>query len=213
MIPIYLHGREGHRGYMFSDFSQNLMKICEEHQADNRACAFALIVYDMRKPWVNRVLDDPEFFIALDRVSGDTLSVFSIFDGLLRGHQWNHDEALRTADDIETRSQEMLDRYFGLSALRSPAVLFFQVLESKVDRYVSFELSAKSKDEAFDELRQILDACAKSMRDSVGKAVRDPNLAFDRLQKEIVQRKARRTIASVLRRATSIKEIVGLFGL
>ena len=130
MIPIYQHDDKGKIGYSFDSFQQKFIKICEEHKKQRRALAFAFILYDFTQPQIRKVLDDRDYWRALDKVSGKTLTIFSFHSPpwIIEGKY-----GLDSNEDPTTQTNLIIGRYFGIDGVISfPSLLFFQVESGEV---------------------------------------------------------------------------------
>jgi len=211
MIPIYLHGPLGDRGYLFKQFSQHLQQICEEHHAHNRAAAFVFILHDLTNPALMKALDDPSYWAALDEISGNVLSVFSVHEALVQRLHRPRDESVRSIRDVTEKGQEFAESYFGLPDTRMPALLFFQVSNNLISDFALIELEADTPDKAFNEIRAILSACADCLRDSTGRIIRNPEESFNRLDRKLLQIRITRKAGGLFNRAKALMDLLTLF--
>ena len=81
MIPIYEQGGGRGIGHGMKSFLTRFDQICQEHIANNRAKAFALICYDFENIEFRRILRNEGVFAKLDRLSGNDLSIFYFHSG------------------------------------------------------------------------------------------------------------------------------------
>lgn len=189
MIPVFLHDVAGTRGFGFEEFEAHVLQICEEHQRDRRACAFAFVLHDAQSPHLGKVLDDPGYWAALDALSGRALTVFSIFAGTLRReNHFNPEDHSINMRLLEQGSRRVIDVYFGVADLSFPSVLFFQVSEGHVLASRLVKLQSKAVEVAYQELSDLLGLAAKSVSDSTGKPIRDPEAAYERLDRALTSR-------------------------
>lgn len=186
MIPVFLHEAVGTRGCTFAEFEERVLQICEQHQREQRACAFAFIINDARSPHLEQVLRDSAYWTALDAISGKALTVFSVFAGTLR-----REDAFAPEDHaadmrrIEQGTRRVLDSHFGLTELTFPSVLFFQVDDGKVSASRLVKLKARGLLQAYLELEGLLQLAAQAVSDSIGKPIRDPGDAYSRLDRAL----------------------------
>lgn len=213
MIPVYLHGADGDQAcYSAEEFAHNLIRICEDHHAHNRAAAFVLVIYDLTRPALGKALDDPVYWAALDEISGNALSVFSLHESLVRDVNLPREEQVRGIRQVAASSREIAEQYFGLHDIRTPSLLFFQVNEhQEVYDFVLIELLATSTHRAFEEVRSILMACAAAVRDSTGRVIRNPEDSFERLQKQLLMLKVKQKAGALLKKAVVLRDFLSLF--
>src|SRR5580704_1457649 len=62
----------------FKSFESKMLEICNEHRKEDRALAFAFILYDFENPHLRKILEDRYYWEALNIISGKYLTVFSI---------------------------------------------------------------------------------------------------------------------------------------
>lgn len=189
MIPVFIHDVQGTRGLAFRDFESRVVQICEEHQQSGRACAFAFLLHDARSPELGKVLADPAYWASLDAISGNALTVFSIFNGALRRDEGfpPEDHATHLAQ-VRRSTEHVLDAYFGEVARHFPSLLFFQVREGAVTGSRLVVLRARGVEAAYEEVAEVLTLAADSLRDSIGRYVGEPRDAFDRIDRALTTR-------------------------
>ena len=76
MYKIFLNSKN--EALSFNSFKDKMIEICNSHREKNKALAFAFILYDFENPQISKVLNDEEYWLALNKISGEYLSVFSI---------------------------------------------------------------------------------------------------------------------------------------
>jgi hypothetical protein len=150
MIPIYEQGKGQGIGYGFNNFLTRFVTICEEHQRNQRARAFAFILYDFENTAIKKVLKLQGGFARLDRLSGHDLSVFYLHGG---------------SRDICQTFNEIFMGSFGLSQTHQlPLVLFFNMRDGDVEDIEVFPLEQDNISFAFDEVFGIIEDYVKKMR-------------------------------------------------
>jgi len=153
MYSIFLNSED--EGLDFNSFREKLIEICNSHRDANKALAFAFILYDFEDPQIHKVLNDKQYWLALNKISGEYLSVFSVNykeEGMKKTAfltSFNYD------DNPSTASNKLIEDYFGKGIeVNYPAILFFQVNEEKVIDALLVELREERIEEAFLELKQ-----------------------------------------------------------
>lgn len=76
MHPIYQNSTN--KEFSLKSFSERMVDICNKHRKENRAMAFAFILYDLQNPQVSKILNDREYWLALNDISGKYLTIFSL---------------------------------------------------------------------------------------------------------------------------------------
>jgi hypothetical protein len=73
MVPIVMKSNKEFDQESFRDY---IINICKDHQKKNKALAFAFLVYDFEDHTILEILKKKEYWTALDKISGQFLSVF-----------------------------------------------------------------------------------------------------------------------------------------
>jgi len=204
MVPIYLH-KNGGKDYDFNGFRQEFLAICRNHQQQNRALAFAFILYDFNHPEIRKVLADEHYWDALNYISGSSLTVFSFhLDKKHRGGPGS------SASQAFAGSQQFVGKQFGIELPRErPTMLFFQVTGDQVLTPCVLEVRAKTVEDAFNEIHATLLDAVDSVKDVQPKYRQDSAAVFDLIYYRLMQRKTFLVIKTVLKLAGSAQEFVG----
>ena len=155
------------------DFSSGIIELCEKHREDSRALAFAFIIYDFLNPQIIKVLEDADYWNALDTISGKFLSIYYI-----HSRERNFAEDLAAANDVERRgmhpinagitidkSLQMLKKYLSIdNNVKLPSILFFQVEGKLISDYFLIELSEESIEKSFVELKDYIVAAVERLK-------------------------------------------------
>jgi hypothetical protein len=155
MHSIFLNSEN--KALSFSSFQEKLVEICNSHRENNKALAFAFILYDFENAQIQKVLNDKDYWLALNKISGEYLSVFSI-------NYKAEDEGMEKISNLTTFSyndnpsiatNKLIENYFGANVIVTyPAILFFQVKEKEVIDSLLIELKEEKIEEAFLELKE-----------------------------------------------------------
>jgi len=133
MHDIYLNSED--KGLSFNTFKEKMIEICNTHRERNKALAFAFILYDFENPQISKVLKDTDYWIALNKISGEYLSVFSI-NYKLKDQGMDkiaHLSSFSFNDNPSDATNSLIEDYFGEDIeVNYPAILFFQVNEAAV---------------------------------------------------------------------------------
>jgi hypothetical protein len=173
MVPLKIF-KNGHvHEIRTEDFSNGIIELCEKHREQSRALAFAFLIYDFRNPQIIKVLEDMDYWRALDAISGKFLSIYYIHSS-----ERHFAEDLAAANDVERRGMHpinaritidqlapMLKRYLALdNNVKLPSILFFQVEGKLISDYFLIELFEESIEKSFIELKDYIVAAVKSLK-------------------------------------------------
>lgn len=175
MVPIVISDNN-----YFDDksFMQFLLQICETHKNEQRALAFAFIVYDFEDYTINKMLQDKNYWTVLDKLSSSYLSVFYVNsqneyykrrqNEIYMEEKKTQDEDLKKGNmsffvPIKLKSTP-LDKTIALikndfkieEDLNHPLVLFFQSDGETIIDYFMVSLKQEKTEDAFLELKSIL---------------------------------------------------------
>src|SRR5690606_4642301 len=145
------------------------------HQNEDRALAFAFILYDFENPQISKILDDRHYWLSLNGISGRYLTVFSFhYKPKIRKkkHPFSNSENrfdylkdIANTPDPSSDNNQLIAKYFGnLSNLKYPSVLFFQVHNGSVIDSELIQLDQSHIEDSFSELKGYISADRKSTR-------------------------------------------------
>lgn len=211
MIRIQRGTPEGPQSYSFERFEDEFLKICNEHISQGRATLFAFLLYDLRTPQIEKILEDRSYWGALNAVAGPYLTVFAF-----------HRDAPPAAPMVERRwlhsitpassefASVILQRYFSLDGdYAAPSLLFFQVDDNGVSDSFFAKIRSEKVEDAYLEIRNVLEGAA-SMVKHVGSAVADRHRLFDLIEREIKGRNIASQLIRAAKKVSSLKDVVGL---
>ena len=154
-------------------FSKGIIALCETHRKQNRALAFAFLIYDFENPQIFKILEDVNYWNALNTISGKYLSVYYIhsrentFGEDLSVHNGHEHRWLYPIDDRMQLStvMPMLKNYLALDEdVKLPAILFFQVEGKLISDYFLIELFEDKMEESFLELKDYLSSAVNRLK-------------------------------------------------
>lgn len=174
MVPLKIF-QDGHVHELSTkDFSKGIIELCEKHRNERRALAFAFLLYDFQNPQIIKVLEDIDYWNALNAISGKYLSIYYIHT-----KERNFAEDLKASNGIEKRGMHpiggvveidtivpMLKKYLALETnVKMPSILFFQVEGKLISDYFLIELFEETIEKSFIELKDyILEAVVSLKR-------------------------------------------------
>ncbi len=165
MVPLKIFKDGKIHATHTDEFSSGIIELCKTHREENRALAFAFLIYDFQNPQTIKVLEDEDYWNALDTISGKFLSIYYI-----NSKEKSFAEDLEAASDVERRGMHeidtgipidhllpMLKQYLALDGnVTLPSILFFQVEENLISDYFLIELFEESIEKSFIELKDYI---------------------------------------------------------
>jgi len=223
MYTIYHNSRD--EGHDFLSFKDKMIQICNQHRVDNRALAFAFILYDFENPQLWKILNDTEYWMALNEISGKYLTVFSLNyreKQKVKKHRRSEFKGFQFLTNISTKdspsegTNELIKKYFGDDIeVKYPAVLFFQVDKESVIDSLLFELKEEMIEPAFLELKEYIKSSVNALKQISSENMGNIKEIFDCLERDVESTKSVRKIKRVLKNSGNviglISSIKGLF--
>lgn len=205
MYKIYLNSED--KGLDYNSLREKLIEICNSHREKNKALAFAFLLYDFENPQISKVLNDNEYWLALNKLSGEYLSVFSI------NYKSEDEEMEKTAelttysynDNPSIATNKLVEDYFGENIkITYPAILFFQVTEEEVIDSLLIELREERIEEAFLELKQNVKAVVDVLKKIHKENSRNFKEIFDLIESALITNRNSKNIKRVTKAAGNI---------
>jgi hypothetical protein len=222
MYTIYQNSTD--EGHNLESFQDEMIKICNNHREENRALAFAFILYDFENPQIRKVLNDTDYWQALNSISGNYLTVFSLNyrkeDNIdFSNYEFKGMQMLIEIPTIYNPSEGtnlLIERYFGNNInVRYPAVLFFQVDNNSVIDSLLIDLNERYIELAFEELKEYITSSVEALKKILPEYTRNNREIFDCLERNVETTRNLRKIKRVIRRGGSIigliSSVKGLF--
>ena len=160
MVPITEATQPGQPGYTWQQFESRLQDICQEHHDEGRALAFAIILHDETSPSISKVLQDRDYWDALNSLSGHLITVFSFETPAPKPQPRQFMTKVTTAT---YRPRHILQQYFGMPEVSLPAILFFQATKDGITDHCLAVLSAGTIHETDQALETVIRAAAESV--------------------------------------------------
>ena len=201
MVPLKIFENGSIHELNADDFSHGIIDLCEKHRAQNRALAFAFLMYDFCSPQIIKVLEDIYYWNALNLISGQWLSIYYIHSG-----EKKFAEDLTAASGIERRGMHpittkepfshvvpMLKRYLSLNDdVNLPSILFFQVEGGLISDYFLVELSEEGMEKSFIELKDYIKAAVERLKMIAPENLENSQPIFDSLKQGVESTKFRK---------------------
>lgn len=175
MFTVNINSTDTNSSYQ--QFEREFLNICKQHKNQGQALVFAFIIYDFENAHIAEVLNKSSYWISLNAVSGNYLTVFSLhykpddmkarIEEMLKQKM---DGTIKNLSPIPTFQNPSLDsnnlikKYFGSEIkVKYPSVLFFQTNDDKVIDYRLIELDQEKLEDSFLELKKYISAAANAL--------------------------------------------------
>lgn len=210
------------KGYEIDEFSKKMIKICNEHKRKGKALAFAFILYDFRNPHFTKMLNDRDYWLAFNEISGNFLSIFS-FDYKINNIDKDRQldsygllTPIQVSSNHSKSTNTLIKKYFESELpLTFPAVLFFQVDNDEILDSLLIELYEEQIELAFIELKKYIEKAVKALNKIDPENKKNIQEIFNCLENEVKSEKVNRKIKRITKNAggimgliSSIKEIL-----
>jgi hypothetical protein len=164
MQPIVIDGK---KHISLSEFEESFAELCQQHRAEERAIAFAFLLYDFRDQQIRKILADQDYWESLHAISGKYLTIFYIDTKqktprrkrpkMDSGNLYNmYTLILNGAEPLEPVNTFLRDQ-FGISEYaKQPLIIFFNTDGKDFSANFAVELKKEIVDEAFVELKKAI---------------------------------------------------------
>ena len=169
MIPVHILKNGNVQDLRYGEVYETILEVCREHIEQQRAIAFAFILYNHENPHLLKILHDRDYWDSLDKISGNLLTVFHFYR-----HEENFGQELIDSDGNEKRGlhgismNEMLipmikNHLNYVQPIKLPTILFFQTDGSMMIDYFFVKLKADKIEEGFLELKDYIKAAVSEL--------------------------------------------------
>ncbi|MBI5893418.1 MAG: hypothetical protein HZB79_07190 [Deltaproteobacteria bacterium] len=227
MYSILLNSEN--EGHSFNSFSDKFIQICKEHKDQGRALAFAFIFYDFENAQISKVLQDTDYWLSLNAISGKYLTVFSLHRKPKVKYKrrrkvktdnhvfYNMVSILGNFNNPSESSNTLIEKYFGKDIqIKYPAVMFFQVHNDKVIGYTLIELDEQEIEPAFIELKTYIAKAVEILKQITDENKQNSKEIFNLIESQVKRIRIRKVAKQTVKNITSLVElassIVGLGG-
>lgn len=200
MVPIYTLKDGQVVALQTGELYNSILDICSEHKSTNRALAFAFILFNYKNPQIYKILNDDDYWRAMNQTSGKYLSIFYISQpdtyfgqDLMEsdGKEQRGLHGLKTKDLLIP----MLKRYFELDEkIDLPAVLFFQEQDGLLTDYFLVGLDERKLEESFWELQDYIQTAVDNLEKITLDNYANSREIFNQLKSGVEGHKLRRKI-------------------
>lgn len=216
MRIIYLNSED--KELNFESFHQKMIDICNADREKDKALAFAFILYDFNNPQIWKVLNDTQYWFALNNISGNFLTVFSLNYKPPKQRERspaNYSNGFSEFTDISFHknpsvgTNELIKKYFGNEIrLNYPAILFFQVNKNKVIDSLLIELEEEKIEDSFIELKDYIKKTADLLKNITSENKNNYQEIFDLIEREVNSLRNSKKIKRVKKEAGNIISLI-----
>jgi len=216
MFPVYQYNGNHNSGCDYDRFVETFESICQEHRNSRRALLFAFILHDERNPYQVKILNDPDYWNALHKLSGNIITVFSLVRHEIHStdtgtYGMNLMVKIDFYGTIEDPFATFKKRFKLADDPKLPGIVFFQVHEKKVIDAVYVKLIAKSTEAAYNEISQIIGLVTESVSEVKLANYRNSAVIFGLVRNVLSDRKVFRIARGIFKRSFQIKEFLSPF--
>lgn len=204
MIPIVINNNQPFDDHGFKDY---LLNICKTHKDQQRALAFAFIVYDFADYTITQILQDKNYWTTLDKLSGHYLSVFYVNSQneyynsrqqeIYLEEKYRQEEIARKGYISYfvpvTLKATPLDKTISLikndfkieDDIKHPLIIFFQSNGEEILDYFLVSLKQEKLEDAFLELKSLLKDAVEGIKQVTPENFENHQEIFDLLKGQI----------------------------
>jgi hypothetical protein len=213
MYSIFSNSED--KGHSFDSFYEKFFEVCKQHKAQDRALAFAFILYDFGDAHLNKIINDEEYWLSLNAVSGKYLTVFSIhYSPKAKRRAVRNPKAIEyftmisNFDNPSESSNKLIEKFFGTGlTVNYPAVMFFQIADDHVLDYTLVQLEKTRIEESFEELKNYISKAVEALK-GVAPEYKGNHTEIFALLKDAVKGERTKIVArKAIKTATSIAEL------
>ncbi|CAM4344472.1 hypothetical protein [Flavobacterium terrigena] len=157
MFPIYIDRLRTGEGISVESFVKTFKEICTEHQKNGNASSFVFIIHDFTNPEITKVLEDRNYFNALDEISGNNLTIFYLHLTPEKNKRVKFLGEERLVRDMTREMNDFLIQEFKLEeTISTPAILFFQIKNKEIIDFFFCSLTERTTEKAFLEIENLV---------------------------------------------------------
>ncbi|UCG50925.1 MAG: hypothetical protein JSW58_12085 [Candidatus Latescibacterota bacterium] len=200
MQPIWITEREGSKGYLSDEFSSRFREIIEE---SDRPLS-AMVYCDLEHPHVWPVLQEPQYWTALNRITGELLRIYYL--------HFPKSSAPWTTGTVDVSEElDMVRDHIGESKMGNvPHVVFFHPADAGRFDHHEVRITGDNAEEVFRDLENLFNEATASISKSVAAGRNDPKDLLDGLVKDLLVSRWKKRLSKMA--PTVAKALVSLFG-
>lgn len=208
----------------YQSFHNKFLQICKEHKEDDRALAFAFILYDFENAQISKVLQDKDYWLSLNTISGKYLTVFSLhykptvrykrMKGFGSGKRvLGYMTSIVQNQNPSESSNELIEKYFGKGvSVKYPAVLFFQVHRDEIIGHTLIQLEEQEIEQAFIELKNYLSKAVETLKMISKENKGNSKEIFSLLESTVVGERTKVIAIKRIKKITNLAELASTIG-
>lgn len=219
MYPIWHNSRQ--KGHDFNSFMSLATKICENHQNEGRASAFAFILYDEFNPEIRNLLYDETYWNSLHEISGTNITIFSIKvkerrrvrarSSTSTNRPMEYMTALHAAKSLRSSNNEILSNLFKKDEnVQLPGLMFFQIQDRSIIDNFYIELKERNKEAAFNEIKDYLLRCAKTISFITDENKGNYKEIFNLIKEDVKYLNTKKSIFKTIPAIRTLSQFIGL---
>ena len=215
MYTVLLNSTE--ERHSFYSFYDRFLQICNEHKEENKALAFAFILYDFENPQISKVLKDTDYWLSLNEISGKYLTVFSFhykpkvrYRRRAGSSDRNVFEYLTIASTFNNPSADtntLIEKYFGSIETKYPSVMFFQVDGESVIDSTLIELDENHIEASFLELKGYITTAVEALKMITNENKQNHKEIFQQVAGNVKSLRTAIVAKRIAKKLTSITEL------
>jgi hypothetical protein len=216
MYTVILDTENKRLGYEM--FEKEFINICNRHREENRALVFAFILYNFENPQLNKVLSDSDYWLSLNQISGNYLTVFSLHyksDTIkeMMMQKMNHNankEMFEASGNFNPTldTNNLIRKYFGDDfKIKYPSVLFFQTDNTGVADSRIIQLDEQNIENAFLELKLYIQTAATALENVNRENKNNRAELFDLVEMNVKSLRSGIVTKRGIKKITSIAEL------
>jgi len=157
------------------------------------------------------MLDDQDYWIALDKISGNKLSVFSFHTP-----PWIISSRCKKTQikiDPEDNTQTILSKYFDVDGnISYPSLLFFQVEKQAIIDHFWLKVQSEKIEDVFVEIKRSIIAAVESVKNVLPEHYDNSQEIFNLVRRGLDDKKIKTLISKAIGRAPDVASLAGFIG-
>lgn len=208
------------------EFLMDIVSTSIEHKKQNRALAFAFIVYNFESPQVAKILEDNHYWDTLNRTASKYLSIYYIhsdaeslnqnsvvFSPSIDGKAFNLMHGFRKVGGPSDIKIPVLEKFFGIEEkINLPALVFFQIDDQSISDSIFIELKEKEIEKSFLEIKEAVSEAVNRLKHIDESNYQNSEEIFREL-KTGLNKLNHKMVFKKIKNIVSINNIVKLLGL
>ena len=196
----------------YQSFKDQMIEICNNHRDNKKALAFAFILYDFENPQLSQVLNNQDYWLALNEMSGEYLTVFSLHYKKRKKKKKERITPMLLTVPVDWNpskgTNKLVKKYFGNIEVNYPAILFFQVDNNSVIDSVLIELVEEEIEKAFLELKSYVKSAVDALKRISNENKKNYAEVFDCLERSVESSQTNKKVKRIFKYSGNILGII-----